>query len=91
MNLVNFLNGTGRDHQGRYLRDIWDFDDNSIESIHDFMQWIFPLIEESISVLGTPTLSADDIKAIYSSDGARSNPQKSARWYLGFFRRIIIG
>ena len=87
MSLVDFLNGTGPDHQGRYLRDIWDFDDKAIEQTHDFIQWIFPLTEKSMSVPGVPTLSAEDIEAIRTSEVARANLEKSAQWYLGFLQR----
>ena len=87
MSLVDFLNGTGPDHQGRYLRDIWDFDDKTIEQTHDFIQWMFPLTEKSMSVPGVPTLSPDDIAAIRTSKIARANLEKSAEWYLGFLQR----
>ena len=87
MSLVDFLKGTGPDHQGRYLRDIWDFDDKAIEQTHDFIQWMFPLTEKSMSVPGVPTLSAEDIEAIRTSEVARSNLEKSAQWYLGFLKR----
>ena len=87
MSLVNFLNETGPDHQGRYLRDIWDFDDKAIEQTHDFIQWMFPLTEKSMSVPGVPTLSATDIEAIRTSEVARANLEKSAQWYLGFLQR----
>ena len=83
MSLVNFLNETGPDHQGRYLRDIWDFDDKAIEQTHDFIQWVFPLREKSMSVPGVPTLSTEDIEAIRTSEVARVNLEKSANWYLG--------
>ena len=87
MSLVHFLNGTGPDHQGRYLRDIWDFDDKAIEQTHDFIQWVFPLTEKSMSVPGVPTLSTADIGAIRASDVARANLEKSALWYFGFLQR----
>ena len=87
MSLVDFLNGTGPDHQGRYLRDIWDFDDKAIEQTHDFIQWMFPLTEKSMSVPGVPTLSTADIEAIRTSEVAWANLDKSAQWYLGFLQR----
>ena len=87
MSLINFLNETGPDHQGRYLRDIWDFDDKAIEQTHDFIQWMFPLTKKSMSVPGVPTLSPDDIAAIRTSEIARANLEKSAEWYLGFLQR----
>ena len=87
MSLVDFLNGTGPDHQGRYLRDIWDFDDKAIEQTHDFIQWMFPLTEKSMSVPGVPTLSAEDVEAIRASGVAGANLEKSAQWYFGFLQR----
>lgn len=87
MSLVDFLKGTSPDHQGRYLRDIWDFDDKAIEHTHDFIQWMFPLAEKSLSVPGVPTLSATDIEAVRTSEIARANLERSANWYLGFLRR----
>ncbi len=87
MSLVNFLNETGPDHQGRYLRDIWNFDDKAIEQTHDFIQWMFPLTEKSMSVPGVPTLYAEDVEAIRASEFARANLEKSALWYLGFLQR----
>ena len=87
MSLVDFLNGTGPDHRGRYLRDIWDFDDETTEQTHDFIQSMFPLTEKSMSVPGVPTLSEDDVEAIRASEVARSNLEKSAQWYLGFLQR----
>lgn len=85
--LSDFLNGTSPDHRGRYLRDIWDFDDKAIEHTHDFIQWMFPLKERSGSVPGVPTLSAKDIDAIHGSDVARANLERSVQWYLGFLQR----
>ena len=87
MSLVNFLNGTGPDHQGRYLRDIWDFDDEAIEQTHDFIQWMFPLTEKSMSAPGAPTLSANDIEANRASETAQANLERSAHWYVGFLQR----
>ena len=87
MSLVDFLNETGPDHQGRYLRDIWDLDDKAIEQTHDFIQWMFPLTEKSMSVPGVPTLSAEDVEAIRASEVARANLEQSAQWYLGFLQR----
>ena len=86
MSLVDFLNGTSPDHQGRYLRDILDFNDKAIEQTHDFIQWMFPLTEKSMSVPGVPTLSAEDVEAIRTSEVARANLERSANWYPGFLQ-----
>ena len=86
-NITKFLEGTGTDHQGRFITDIWKFDDKEIEHNHDFIQWIFPLNEPSMSVFGAPVLDQSDIDTIFSSDVARTNVIKSSEWYLGFLKR----
>ena len=85
--LCDFQICKGTDHAGRYLEDIWAFDDKAIEQTHDFIQWMFPLTEKSLSVPGVPTLSATDIEAICTSNVARANLEQSANWYLGFLKR----
>ncbi len=85
--ITEFLEGTGTDHQGRFITDIWKFDDREIEHNHDFIQWLFPLTEPSMSVFGVPVLDQSDIDTICSSDVARTNIAKSSEWYLGFLMR----
>ena len=46
--LFRFLSGTGKNYEGRYLYDIWEFTFSELESYHDYIQWIFPLKEESL-------------------------------------------
>ena len=86
-NITEFLNGTGTDHQGRFITDIWRFDDREIEHNHDFIQWLCPLTEPSMSFFGAPVLDKEDIDSILSNEVARTNFIKSADWYLGFLRR----
>ena len=85
--LCDFQICKGTDHAGRYLNDIWAFDDKAIEQTHDFIQWMFPLKERSESVPGVPTLSEEDIEAIRANEVARANLERSAQWYLGFLQR----
>ena len=40
-----------------------------------------------MSVPGVPTLSAEDVEAIRTSEVARANLKKSAQWYLEFLQR----
>ena len=84
MSLVNFLNGTGLDHQGRYLRDIWDFDDRAIEQTHDFIQWLFPLNEGSSAVRNSPVLNEQEIELIRASKTARGSLLASVDRYKVF-------
>ena len=54
--IVLFLEGKIKDYEGRYLNDIWSFDDNKIENVHNFIQWVFPLDQLSKYVSSAPVL-----------------------------------
>jgi hypothetical protein len=41
--VIAFYTGIGKDHRGRRLEDILAFNDEKLESVHDFIQWLFPL------------------------------------------------
>lgn len=75
-----FLNGTGRDGRGRALADVLAFDDGQIESVHDFVQWLFPSREASRAVPGSPVLDQREATAI------RADPQACAGIAAGLAR-----
>lgn len=56
--LLTFLRGTGYDSRGRKLEDIlgWDFD--RMETVHDYIQWLFPTDEASRFNMGAPLLDS---------------------------------
>jgi len=87
MSLLNFLEGNSADVHDRYLKDIWSFANNKIESTHNFIQWIFPLGVPSASVPGSPVLSKSDVDEIRRSEIAQENICKSADWYGKFLER----
>ena len=89
-NITEFLEGTGTDHQGRFITDIWKFDDRKIEHNHDFIQWLFPLNEKSRAVPQSPVLTKEDISAIKNSAVAQANLRKSALWFESFLERTDL-
>jgi hypothetical protein len=66
-----FLRGEAHDANGRLLADTLAFDDQRIESVHDFVQWLFPLREASQAVPGSPVLGASEAAAIRADPLAR--------------------
>ena len=42
--IVQFYRGNGRDHRGRSLAEIVAWSDAMLESVHDYIQWMFPLL-----------------------------------------------
>lgn len=45
--LVSFYAGASPDDSGRYLRDTHIWPDDRLERTHDYIQWLFPLREQS--------------------------------------------
>lgn len=56
-----FLRGEGPDGRGRRLDEVLVFDDAGIESVHDFIQWLFPLPDLSQAVPGSSVLGGTAI------------------------------
>jgi hypothetical protein len=72
------------------LVDIWRFDDDEIDTTHDFIQWMFPLSEASGSNFNAPVLLASEINEIRSSIYCQQNLADSAAWMLSFFKRTEL-
>ena len=85
--IIAFLGSVGPDSHGRLLNDIWAFSDAEIEHTHNFIQWLFPLAEASLSVLGSPTLTSDEIATLRLSVAAKTSIAESADWYTAFLSR----
>src|SRR6266446_244642 len=80
--IVEFYRGTATDAEGRLLADIWTWNDEDLEDVHDYIQWLFPLPEPSQFNPNAPLLTSADI-AIFSEDQKlRANVRKS-------FERIV--
>ena len=80
--LVSFYRGEGTDSEGRLLSEIWAWNDDSLEAIHDFIQWLFPLPEPSRFNPDAPLLTLQDIEAFQKDPLIQANLRKS-------FERII--
>ncbi len=87
MKIRRFLENETPDHAGRKLSHIWQFTDGEMESCHDYIQWVFPLDQESGSVPNAPVLTQEDIKEIKNSPIAISNLKQSADLFYQFLCR----
>ncbi len=85
--IVLFLEGKIKDYEGRYLNDIWSFDDAKIENVHNFIQWIFPLDQMSKFVPSSPVLIDEEILEVKQSSVAKENLILSKQWFYGFLKR----
>src|SRR5215472_17590331 len=82
--LVDFYRGQGSDAEGRALAEIWSWDDNELELVHDFIQWLFPLPEPSQFNAAAPLLTDGDIAAFRTDSALQSNLLKSFQRLLRF-------
>ena len=85
--VLGFLNGTAADIHGRTFDDVMGFSDEQIEHTHNFIQWLFPLPEPSLSVPGSPCLTGAEITTIRYSGRAVANLNMAADWFLNFLVR----
>ena len=85
--IVFFLEGTYPDYNQRYLSDILAYNDEQMEKIHDYIQWVFPLDTASNFVHHAPVLEQDEIDDIHNSTKALENLIRSKNWFIKFLCR----
>jgi len=82
--LVSFYRGDGVDAHGRTLAELWAFPDDRLESVHDFIQWMFPLREPSAFNPDAPLLTDADVAAFRSDPALQANLRRSFERFLAF-------
>jgi hypothetical protein len=82
--LLDFYRGHSTDSEGRWLRDLWTWEDDALESVHDFIQWLFPLPEPSQFNPDAPLLTPADIAAFRVEEPLRANLRRSFERILSF-------
>ena len=75
--LVKFLEG-GVDHAGRSFDFILDQDDEWLEKTCDYIQWVFPLDDQTRQAEFVPVLDNESIEIILKSNAARANLIRAA-------------
>jgi hypothetical protein len=89
--IVGFLSGERPDDTGRYLRDILDWSDDRLESVHDFIQWMFPLPEPSPVNPSAPVLDKDTVAVIRASTELQHALRRSWLRMLRFYGLQAVG
>jgi hypothetical protein len=87
--LVEFYRGAATDTEGRRLEEVWGWDDDSLEAVHDFIQWLFPLPEPSNFNPDAPLLTAADVAAFRADALLRSRLRRSFERFLSFLGLTI--
>ena len=89
--LLEFYAGRGPDDRGRRIENIWAFSNDELESVHDYIQWLFPLAEGSAFNPRAPLLDAETIELFRSDAVLRKNVDRSLRVMLAFYGLAIAG
>ena len=89
--LLEFYRGEGRDVRGRSLAEVLAFPDDRWESVHDFIQWIFPLREPSGFNPDAPLLAEADVEAFRAEPELKGNLLRSLDRFLAFLGLVREG
>src|SRR5262249_54395618 len=82
--LVGVYRGQARDTGGRAPGALWDWDDESLEEVHDFIQWLFPLPEPSNFNADAPLLSEQDVREFRGDPALQARLRRSLERLLTF-------
>lgn len=80
-----YLTGTGVDSRGRSVQDVLGFSNRQLEDIHDYIQWLFPLLTFSAAQPGAPVLTSSEIVAISSDARALSTLHQARDRMIVFY------
>src|SRR3972149_450075 len=83
--LISFYAGEGVDDRGRSFSEILKLNYDSIESLHDFIQWLFPLDMPSAYNWNAPVLTQVDIDAFRNSAELQNNTIKALVLMMDFY------
>jgi hypothetical protein len=83
--IVDFYRGTGTDHRGRSLEDVWAFSFAELESVHDFIQWLFPTAKASAFNPWAPVLDRAAIAELRGIPDLADRLHRSLDLMLAFY------
>jgi len=83
--IVAFYRDGATDDRNRTLAQILAWDDDHLEDIHDFIQWLFPLPEISGANPSAPTLDADTVAAFRATPEMQQRLRQSMDRMLRFY------
>jgi hypothetical protein len=83
--IIGFYSGTEPDHRGRYLHEIQQSPDEQLESVHDYIQWLFPLPERSGFNVAAPVLNPESIQEFRTRPDLRGNLRASFLRLMKFY------
>lgn len=83
--LIGFYRDGARDDAGRTLAEILAWDDERLEAVHDYIQWLFPLPEPSGANPTAPILDPGTIETFRGSLAMRERLRTAYERMLRFY------
>jgi hypothetical protein len=83
--IVEFYRGQRPGSEGRLIADIWAWDHDALEAVHDYIQWLFPLRRPSGVNPTAPLIQPETIAAFGSDETLRERLRRSFELMLGFY------
>jgi hypothetical protein len=72
------------DSEGRMLEDYWGWGNDTLEHVHDFIQWMFPLDEPSAVNPDAPLVTKEDQAAFRREPLLQTSMRRSLNVFLNF-------
>jgi hypothetical protein len=86
--IVRFHKGEAADDRGRTLDAILAWDDDRLEAVHDYIQWLFPLDEPSRFNPTAPLLTPAD-RAAFRQPALAANLRRALERMLAFYGLVL--
>jgi Opioid growth factor receptor (OGFr) conserved region len=83
--LVGFYRDGARDDRGRALVEVLAWDDDQLETVHDFIQWVFPLPERSGANPSAPVLGLETIEVFHITPAMQERLLRAFERMLRFY------
>lgn len=83
--LIRFYLGEDTDSEGRWLRDLRGWNAGQLESVHDYIQWLFPTRQRSAFNPNAPGLDDATIRTFRTDERLRAALLDSFRQMLAFY------
>lgn len=80
-----FISDKDTDNKGRKISDIWSFTFDQIETMHDYIQWLFPLKEPSRYNSNAPILCEEEAQLISKDAKCKINLTHSTDLMLKYY------
>lgn len=73
------------DDSGRTLEEIWAWSDEELELVHDYIQWMFPIVQTSAVNPSAPLVTDFTAREFAASDGLQDLLRQSLDRMLAFY------